>query len=144
MCWIPWSISSWILSNKQANQIYLFTKITYKTKYIISVKILICGIIDHGCLNVLCIMFQGLSFLLTYDRLIFICLRYNQCLMSVHQLQVVCFSLGTPVSSTNNNNCQDIPELFAKTDIKHPISNISRKFIWRPEYLHYFPLLKRK
>ena len=137
--WIPWSISIWVLSNKKANQIYLFTKITYKTKYVISVKILICEIIDYGCLNFLCLMFQELSFLLTYDHLISICLIYNQCLMSVHQLQVVCFSLGTPISPTNNH-CQDIPEIFAKTDIKHLISNISRIFSWRPEYLHYFPL----
>ena len=29
LCWIAWHISLWILSNKQSNQIYLFTRIAY-------------------------------------------------------------------------------------------------------------------
>jgi hypothetical protein len=33
MCWVAWNVSHWMLCDKQSNQIYLFTRITYPSKW---------------------------------------------------------------------------------------------------------------
>jgi hypothetical protein len=33
MCWVAWNVSHWMLCDKQSNKIYLFTRITYPSKW---------------------------------------------------------------------------------------------------------------